>query len=110
MGDQVERAGFVGEPAKGDGQLEGRVGVGELLLDVGVAAGGLAVEQSGLDNHEASHTPAGCDHLVHHIDLDGRDGAVGGAEVGELLFEFFEIFTFENERVAGGEAVAEGIV
>jgi hypothetical protein len=45
-GDQVERAGFVGEPAKGDGQLEGRVGVGELLLDVGVAAGGLAAERS----------------------------------------------------------------
>lgn len=94
----------------GRGFLAGEGGGDAMGLVAGRLAAEAAIKEAGFQGPGAAHAPEGCDHLFHHSELDGIEGAETGEVFGEEHFKSFPGLVFEHHDAPGEETVTESVL
>jgi hypothetical protein len=107
-GEGVEGVVVVGEGFEGEGEAEGFVEVGPLVLDAGALADHFGVEEGGFGGPIAAEAPAGGDDLFEEVGFGGGGGREAVGVEGAEVVEGGGFLVGEDEG-AGGESVGDGV-
>jgi len=85
------------------------IGLDVLFFDFELLADHFAVQDDGINSPDAIDAPTGDDHFVYQVLFGGCGRLVHGGEIILHFLELIRAFAFEEDYVAGGKAVAQGV-